>query len=406
MQTSPALERLPGETALLARAGDLFQLLRDGKARTRSELIAVTGLARTTLAARLDALTALGYIGPAGEAASSGGRPPSRFIFNARRKVVLAADVGASHASVAVTDLDGVILARHSGALDISNGPEDVLTWVVRNCRSLLEGIGRPESDVAGVGLGLPGPVEHHTGRPVKPPIMPGWDGFDVAGYIRAEFGSEVLVDNDVNIMAVGERHAFWQDHQNLLFVKAATGIGAGIISSGQLQRGADGASGDLGHIRVPSGEDVLCRCGNHGCLEALASGPALAAKLRSRGIGADSGTAVVDLAATGDVQATLALRQAGRDMGEVLAMCVNLLNPSVIVVGGSLSRAGDQLLAGIRETVYRRSQPLATSKLRIEQSKAPVDAAIWGASRMVIEHVLSPEAVEAAIRDAALQSA
>ncbi|WP_457972619.1 ROK family protein [Arthrobacter sp. D1-17] len=406
MQTSPAPERPFGDTGLFARAGDLFQLLRDGRARTRSELIAVTGLARTTLGARIDALTALGYIGPAGEAASSGGRPPSRFVFNARRKVVLAADVGASHASVAVTDLDGVILARHSGALDISTGPDDVLAWVVRHCRSLLEGIGRPEGDIAGVGLGLPGPVEHHSGRPVKPPIMPGWDGFDVAGYIRAELGSEVLVDNDVNIMAVGERHAFWQDHQNLLFIKAATGIGAGIISSGQLQRGADGASGDLGHIRVPGGEDVLCRCGNHGCLEALASGPALAAKLRSRGIDAESGTAVVDLAAAGDVQAALALRQSGRDMGEVLAMCVNLLNPSVIVVGGSLSRAGDQLLAGIRETVYRRSQALATSKLRIEQSRAPIDAAIWGASRMVIEHILSPEAVESAVRDASLQHA
>ncbi|MFJ5699088.1 ROK family protein [Arthrobacter sp. NPDC093139] len=406
MQTSPALERPSEDTGLLARAGDLFQMLRDGKARTRAELTAVTGLARTTVAARIDALSALGFVGPAGEAASSGGRPPSRFVFNAGMKVVFAADVGATHASVAVTDLNGDILARHSGDLGISQGPEAVLDWVIENCRTLLRSIGRGEGDVAGVGIGLPGPVEHDTGRPVKPPIMPGWDGFDVAGYVGAELGTDVLVDNDVNIMAVGERHAYWQDHRNLLFVKAATGIGAGIISSGQLQRGADGASGDLGHVRVPSGGDVQCRCGNHGCLEALASGPALAAKLRAQGINADSGTAVVDLAAQGDVQAILALRQAGRDMGEVLAICVNLLNPSVIVVGGSLSRAGDQLLAGIRETVYRRSQPLATSKLRIEQSKAPVDAAIWGASRMVIEHVLSPEAVESAIRNAALHTA
>lgn len=405
MQTSPALERPSEDTGLLARAGDLFQMLRDGKARTRAELTAVTGLARTTVAARIDALSALGFVGPAGEAASSGGRPPSRFVFNAGRKVVFAADVGATHASVAVTDLNGDILARHSGDLAISQGPEAVLDWVIENCRTLLRSIGRAEGDVAGVGIGLPGPVEHDTGRPVKPPIMPGWDGFDVAGYVGAELGTDVLVDNDVNIMAVGERHAYWQDHRNLLFVKAATGIGAGIISSGQLQRGADGASGDLGHVRVPSGEDVQCRCGNHGCLEALASGPALAAKLRAQGINADSGTAVVDLAAQGDVQAILALRQAGRDMGEVLAICVNLLNPSVIVVGGSLSRAGDQLLAGIRETVYRRSQPLATSKLRIERSKAPVDAAIWGASRMVIEHALSPEAVESAIRNAALHT-
>lgn len=399
MQTSPALERPSEDAGLWARAGDLFQLLRDGKARTRAELTAVTGLARTTVAARIDALTAAGFVGPAGEAASSGGRPPSRFVFNAGMKVVCAADVGASHASVAVTDLNGDILARHSGALEISEGPEAVLDWVIGNCRSLLQGIGRADQDVAGVGIGLPGPVQHDTGRPVKPPIMPGWDGFDVADFVGRELATVVLVDNDVNIMAVGERHAYWQDYQNVLFVKVATGIGAGIISNGELQRGADGTSGDLGHVRVPDGEEVLCRCGNSGCLEALASGPALAAKLRGHGIEASSGSDVVDLAANGNLQAIHALRQAGRDLGEVLAICVNLLNPSVIVVGGSLARAGDQLLAGVRETVYRRSLPLATSRLRIEQSKAPVDAATWGASRMVIDHVLSPEFVEAAIR-------
>lgn len=402
MQTSPALERPSEDAGLWARAGDLFQLLRDGKARTRAELTAVTGLARTTVAARIDALTAAGFVGPAGEAASSGGRPPSRFVFNAGMKVVCAADVGASHASVAVTDLNGDILARHSGALEISEGPEAVLDWVIGNCRSLLQGIGRADQDVAGVGIGLPGPVQHDTGRPVKPPIMPGWDGFDVAGFVGRQLGTVVLVDNDVNIMAIGERYAHWQEFQNVLLVKVATGIGAGIISNGQIQRGADGTSGDLGHVRVPDGEDVLCRCGNSGCLEALASGPALAGKLRAEGIEATTSTDVVELAAKGNVQAIHALRQAGRDLGEVLAFCVNLLNPSVIVVGGSLARAGDQLLAGVREAVYRRSLPLATSRLRIEQSKAPADAAILGASRMVIDHVLSPEAVETAIRTSA----
>ncbi|HET7781916.1 MAG TPA: ROK family transcriptional regulator [Arthrobacter sp.] len=391
--------RLQQEAGLLSRTGDLFQLLRDGKPRTRSELADLTGLARTTVAARIDALLAMGLVGPAGEAASSGGRPPSKFAFNAGVRLVLAADIGATHASVAATDLNATILARHSEAIDIGEGPETVLNRVIEIGRKLLEDVGRRVGDLAGVGIGLPGPVEHSTGRPVKPPIMPGWDGFDVAGFVGRQLGTVVLVDNDVNIMAIGERYAHWQEFQNVLLVKVATGIGAGIISNGQIQRGADGTSGDLGHVRVPDGEDVLCRCGNSGCLEALASGPALAGKLRAEGIEATTSTDVVELAAKGNVQAIHALRQAGRDLGEVLAICVNLLNPSVIVVGGSLARAGDQLLAGVREAVYRRSLPLATSRLRIEQSKAPADAAILGASRMVIDHVLSPEAVETAIR-------
>ncbi|MFD5278545.1 ROK family protein [Pseudarthrobacter sp. NPDC058362] len=394
-------QRPTQEAALLSRTGDLFQLLRDGKARTRSELADITGLARTTVAARIDALLAMGLVDTAGEAASSGGRPPSKFAFNAGVKVVLAADVGATHASVAATDLNATILARHSEAIDIAEGPEPVLNRVIEIGQKLLEDVGRDRRDLAGVGIGLPGPVEHSSGRPVKPPIMPGWDGFDVAGYVGERLATDVLVDNDVNIMAIGERYAHWQDFQNVLLVKVATGIGAGIISNGEIQRGADGTSGDLGHVRVPDGEDVQCRCGNTGCLEALASGPALAAKLRAEGIEATTSTDVVDLAAKGNVQAIHALRQAGRDLGEVLAFCVNLLNPSVIVVGGSLARAGDQLLAGVREAVYRRSLPLATSRLRIEQAKAPADAAILGASRMVIDHVLSPEVVETAIRNA-----
>ncbi|WP_146068736.1 ROK family protein, partial [Arthrobacter sp. 9E06] len=189
----------------------------------------------------------------------------------------------------------------------------------------------RGVADLAGVGIGLPGPVEHDTGRPVKPPIMPGWDGFDVVRFVQRPLPVPVLVDNDVNIMALGERTAHWPDQDNFIFVKVATGIGAGIISSGELQRGANGTAGDLGHVRVPRGDDVLCRCGNHGCLEALASGPAMAAALRREGLEAAKGADVVSLVAQGNPQSIQALRQAGRDVGDVLATVVNLLNPSVI---------------------------------------------------------------------------
>ncbi|WP_309076090.1 ROK family transcriptional regulator [Paenarthrobacter sp.] len=389
------------EAGNLSRAGNLFQLLRDGKARTRAELAETTGLARSTVASRIDSLISAGLVGPAGEASSTGGRPPSRFAFNPAARVVLAVDVGATHVIVAVTDLGGNVLAERRLGQEVADGPDIVLGRVVAAGREILAEAGREPGDLAGMGIGLPGPVEHDTGRPVKPPIMPGWDGFDVVTFVQRSLPVPVLVDNDVNIMALGERTAYWPDHDNFLFVKVATGIGAGIISSGQLQRGANGTAGDLGHVRVPRGDDVLCRCGNHGCLEALASGPAVARQLQSQGLEATNGADVLRLVDEGNLQAIQALRQAGRDVGDVLATVVNLLNPSIIVIGGSVGEAGEHLVAGIREVVYRRSLPLATTHLRIGISMAGQHAAILGASHMVTQHVLSPAVIEATLQAA-----
>ncbi|MET3769053.1 glucokinase [Marisediminicola sp. UYEF4] len=385
----------PAAMAGSSRAGDLFQLLRDGRPRTRAELAIITGLARSTVAARVDLLLASGLVAAVGEAASSGGRPPSRFAFNPGGRVVLAVDIGATHGVVALTDLACTILDRRRSELDIAAGPRVVLDWAVAQVREVLAANGRPVGDLAGIGIGLPGPVEHTSGRPISPPIMPGWDGFDVAGYVREQLEVPVFVDNDVNISALGEQATEWPEHDNLLFVKASTGIGAGIISSGQLQRGAVGAAGDLGHVRVPHADDVVCRCGNTGCLEAVVGGPAIAAGLRERGVPASTVRDVVELVRAGNPAAIAAVRQAGRDIGTVLATCVNLLNPSIIVIGGGLATAGEHLLAGIREVVYQRSLPLSTAQLRIVASRATDAAGVLGAAMMVIQAVLSADAVE-----------
>ncbi|MDQ4502963.1 ROK family protein [Sinomonas sp. ASV322] len=382
----------------MSRAGDLFQLLRDGNPWTRAQLAVTTGLARSTVAGKVDLLLNSGLIVSVGEAASSGGRPPSRFAFHAQARTVLAADVGASHVHVALTDLNGDVLAEEREGLPVTAGPEAVLGHVVAAGKRLLAAAHRPDRLLAGVGIGLPGPVEHATGRPVKPPIMPGWDGFDVVGLVQRSLQVPVLVDNDVNIMALGERAGFWPGVDDLLFIKVATGIGSGIISSGELQRGADGTAGDLGHVRVARGEGIVCRCGNIGCLEALASGAAVARSLAASGVAAGSGRDVIELASHGNIAAIQALRQAGRDIGEVLATCVNLLNPSVIVIGGSMAAAGEHIMAGVREVVYHRSPPLATTNLRIVLSRAGGRAAVMGASQLVSQHVLSPAGIEAAL--------
>lgn len=378
--------------------GELFQLLRDGRPRTRSDLAAVTGQSRSTIATRVDLLLASGLVSPAGEASSTGGRPPATFAFNPAARVVLAVDLGATHARLAVTDLAGTVLAEHGEQIAIGHGPQVVLDRVVEVGRRLMATAGRPMADLVSVGVGLPGPVDHATGRPTNPPIMPGWDDADVPGILSAQLHVPVLVDNDVNLMALGEHTSQWRGVDHLLYVKVATGIGAGIISDGALRRGAQGAAGDLGHVAVPGGQERPCRCGNTGCLEAVASGPAIATELTARGVPATTSADVVALVRAGDLIASHAVREAGRSIGGVLAACVSLLNPSVIVVGGQVAEAGEHLIAGIREVVYRRSLPLATQHLRIVATRTGTEAGVLGASAMAAEHVLSAAAIDALI--------
>lgn len=379
----------------LAGAGELFQLLRDGTPRTKGDLARLTSMARSTITSRVDAMLAAGLLEPVGEAASTGGRPPTRFALNRSARTVLAVDLGASHATVALCDLGGRVLIDRTTASDIADGPVPVLDRVVAVAADLLGELGRDVGDVAGVGIGVPGPVEHASGRPANPPIMPGWHDFDIPGHLGRVYDGPVLVDNDVNLMALGEYTSAWPT-EHLLFVKVATGIGAGIVTDGALLRGSLGSAGDLGHVRVAgSASEVVCRCGNIGCLEAVAAGPAIAASLRDRGVQVETSQDIVDAVIAGDVAALQAVREAGRDLGAVLATCVNLLNPSVIVVGGKLAEAGEYLLAGVREVVYQRSLPLATNDLRIVGSVVGPRGGILGAAAMVVDAVLAAPAVD-----------
>src|SRR5690606_33190926 len=250
-----------------------------------AELAAETGLARSTVAERIDTLLSSGLLKFSDKANSTGGRPPTTVAFNPAARVVLAADIGATHAKLAVTDLAGDVLVEEDKVLNIADGPEVVLREVCDRGRALLTQAERDETDLLGVGIGLPGPVEHLSGKPTNPPIMPGWDGFDVPAFVRGELGAATLVDNDVNIMALGEYRAHWTKYEHMILVKVATGIGSGLISYGRLRRGSQGAAGDMGHGRVPHDTDILCHCGNVGCLEAVASGAAIAAKLTEAGV-------------------------------------------------------------------------------------------------------------------------
>jgi predicted NBD/HSP70 family sugar kinase len=384
--------------ATKAGPGELLKLIRASGPVTRADLAARTGLGRASVAQRVDALLGDDLIREAGGAPPTRGRPPLRLVFNAGSGLTLAADVGAIQARLALTDLAGQPRAERRVELSVADGPEPVLAAIRAGFERLLAETGAPRERVRAIGIGVPGPVEHATGQPVSPPIMPGWDGYSIPERLRTSFEIPVLVDNDVNIMALGEHATGWRQRENLLFVKVGTGIGCGIIVNGQIHRGAEGAAGDIGHVRVAGYEEAVCECGNLGCLEAVAGGRALARAAREQGLAAGNGRDVVALAREQQPAAVRLVRDAGRRLGQVLAGFVNGLNPSVIVVGGDVAEAGEQLFAGLREVIYQRSTTLATRGLMIVPSALGARAGVVGAALMASEHVLDPAVVNARV--------
>ncbi|MGN9785767.1 ROK family transcriptional regulator [Nonomuraea sp. ZG12] len=371
--------------------GDVLTLISAGFATTRSDLARLTGLARSTIAQRVDALIERGLVEETESGESTGGRPPRQLRLHTEQHAFAGVDLGATHCRIALMDMSGDVLASCEDPLLIGDGPEPVLAHVDGRLDRLLAEAGRPRSALRAIGMGVPGPVEYATGRPNNPPIMPGWNDYPIPEYFA---DAAVLVDNDVNVMALGEQRNAFADTQHLLFVKVGTGIGCGIVAEGRLHRGAQGSAGDIGHIRVNGHDAAGCRCGNSACLEAVAGGAAVARRLTELGIAAETGADVVALVQAGNTQALRLVREAGRLIGEVLASLVNFFNPEVIVIGGALSRVHEHLLAGIRETVYRRSLPLATHHLSIVPSRMGINAAALGAGMLAIEHYLSPDNV------------
>lgn len=391
---------LDSSAAAASGAGTMLQLVREGRATTRAELVELTGLARSTVSQRVDALLAEGLLVAVRTSTSTGGRPPTLLSFNADLGVVLAAEIGATRCHVAVTDLDANVLAEAIERVAVADGPDVLLPWLVTRFEALLAQVGRARGDVRGVGVGLPAAVAFATGRAADP-SLPSWNDVPVAERLREALGAPVLVDNDANAMALGEHRLNWRATEHLLFVKAGTGIGCGIVAAGELHRGAGGAAGELSHMRAPRAEGLPCSCGSTGCLEAIAGGAALAARLTADGIPAADVHDVATLLREGDRSALALVRQAGRDVGDVLASIVEFFNPAVIVFGGELADASDELLAGAREVVYQRSLPLATRDLAIVHSADGSRAGVVGAAVLAIEHVLAPAAIDEALTPA-----
>jgi glucokinase-like ROK family protein len=387
----------------------VLKLVRSGQANTRPELGRSSGLGRSVISQRVadlihSGLAREGCLGP-----STGGRAPREVLFCPEAGLLLAAELGATSVNVGLADLAGHIIEHHEEPCDIADGPDVILGRIENLFDQFIDAWPGGRTSIWGVGMGVPGPVEFATGRPVSPPIMPGWDGHDIRGRFSIRYNAPVWVDNEVNLMALGElRSGMGQTERDLLYLKVGTGIGAGLISGGQLHRGAQGCAGDVGHVSVGEGEAVVCRCGNTGCLEALAGGAALA---RDAAAVAESGESAYlrDLAATGhaltardvsdgaahgDATCRQLLIRSGTLIGQTLAQLVNFFNPSLIVIGGGVAQAGDVFLAAIRQSVYGRSLPLATRDLRITRSPLSTSAGLSGAAAVAIDELFQPDRV------------
>lgn len=382
-------------------------LRRQGRI-SRADISNITGWSKAKASQEIRALVNKGYLLEVGEGVSHGGRKPRLLRINSQLGYIAGIDIGATSLEIALADVTGLIVQRRSESTDVHISPESVLG---RCCTLLMESIqaqAATPDQVLGIGVGVPGPVDFARGVLVAPPLMPEWENFSIRDFFKQTFTSAfVVVDNDVNIMALGEQRAgdgAGVDH--FIFVKIGTGIGAGVVSNGKIHRGSDGSAGDIGHICVDK-KGPLCACGNIGCLEAMAAGPAIASKamqaarngispvlsqMRDAHGGIIRPEDVNVACREGDQAALDIIRDSGQMIGDVLAGLVNFFNPSHIFIGGGIANFGNHLLVAIRKAVLHRSLPLATTHLSIKFSRAGSNAGVIGAISLALDYLFAIE--------------
>ncbi|MFL6698387.1 MAG: ROK family protein [Vitreoscilla sp.] len=343
-----------------------------------------------------------GWLDRGGQRQSSGGRRAETLCLHPALGVLLCADLGATSIEVAVLSLDLQVLARHGEPIDVRLGPGLVLSRIRALMREVLAMRKLKARDVLAIGMGVPGPVDFATGQPVEPPLMPQWDSFSIRDDLRAEYEAPVWVDNDVNLMALAELWRLKRALPNFLVLKVGTGIGCGVVCHGEVYRGANGSAGDVGHICVdPAGP--RCHCGNVGCVETMAGGPAIARDATTAAQAGHSAPLAERLAAAGvltpedvgqasragDAAANQIVQRAGTQIGQMLASVVNFFNPSHVFVGGGLTRIGPLFLASLRQCVYQRSLALSTRHLEVGYTPLGDQGGLIGAGVLALQETL-----------------
>ncbi|MFN8449069.1 MAG: ROK family transcriptional regulator [Anaerolineae bacterium] len=375
---------------------------------SRTELAEHLGYSRALISGVVKELVDRAILTEGREADSTGGRRAKMLCLNSGFGYLIGIDMGATSLEIAVADFSGAHLLRRSEQIDVRDGPGVILDRLAVVVAEMLAELHIPADRVISVGIGVPGPVDFARGILIAPPIMPGWERYPIRERLRQTFPTAtIVVDNDVNVMALGElRGGAGKDVENFIYVKIGTGIGCGIVVRGSIYRGSSGCAGDIGHIQADR-QGPVCHCGNVGCLEAMASGSAIAR--RASEAAHDSSSPVLAryladgavltaehvgrAARSGDEVAMGIIKSSGMLIGEVLAGVVNFYNPSLIVIGGGVAKIGTQFLTTIRRGILSRSLPLSTQHLRIDYSSIGDDAGVIGAVALALEYVFIPEA-------------
>jgi predicted NBD/HSP70 family sugar kinase len=379
----------------------VFDAIRLGTAQTRREIAEHTGLSPSVVARCVRRMLAKGLIEDVERAHSTGGRAARMLKIRGRNGWVFAVDLGMSHISAAMANLGGAILAARSRGIAGRAPRDDVLKAIDDLFAELSAEHAADGSALAGIGIGLPGARSGDGQSVVATALHPGWVGYPLGARMRKRYGVPAFVENDAKVMALGElRAGSLKDSKVGLFVKVGTGIGAGVTINGTVHRGVDGWAGDIGHVWLGVDTSTRCRCGNVGCLEAVAGGAAIARAATAAASRGDSAMLSELLSAHGELTtedvrvcahhgdpASLAIVQRASDtIGAVLSMAVNVLNPDVVTISGGVARTGDAFLSGIRKQVYGHSHPGATRHLRIEPSELGERGGVTGAAWLILD--------------------
>jgi predicted NBD/HSP70 family sugar kinase len=366
----------------------VIDALRERGVASRADLARITGLSRSTVSTIVADLVDTGLAGERDGEPSEGsgaGRPPVMVSLNPSAGLAVGVDFGHRHLRVAVSDLSHTVLAETWRELNVDHSADHGLSAAAEFVDQVLDEAGADRARVIGVGMGLPAPIDRTTGTVQGASILPGWVGVDAAAEAASRFGLPVQVENDANLGALAE--LAWgaaKGKSEVAYIKVSTGIGAGLISGGRLQHGVGGTAGEIGHTVIADGGPV-CRCGNRGCLETLASTRSIAELLSASRAEELSSKRVLELSAAGDAAAQRLVGDAGRAIGIAVANLCNLLNPQCVIVGGDLGAAGDVLLEPLRDTVRRNAIPSAVEDLEIVAGVLGERAELLGALALVM---------------------
>jgi glucokinase-like ROK family protein len=381
----------------------VLTLVKEGGPVSRASIARSTTLAKPTVSAIVDELIADGLvreIGP-GSTATSGGRPPILLEFNARSQLVVGVYVGARRTTIAVSDAAGDEIARRQWPTS-RGAAVDALREVAAEVLSAIAEASVPGARLAAVGAVVPGLTDFHTGVCLLAPNL-GWRDVPVRDLLSEALGAPVYVHNAGQAAAVAENlEGAGGRVGDLALLYAGTGLSAGVVSDGRVFHGNGGMAGEIGHNAMP-GNAEPCNCGKVGCLETVASGPAILRAVRraladgaastltekavARGL---SGLNVLDVGAAaeaGDPVARAAVEAAGEYLGLAASWLINTYNPAVVVVGGGLMALGESLLTPLREAVERHTLAPALRAVEIRRSELGPDAEVRGAVLLALQH-------------------